>query len=116
MAYFYVTYPIDFWSGWQQPHQVFKSEKNSFEKHRKDDWEPIWKKAKWCGEQTCWEGDISEGPYVTVLPIAEGVLAPIIIGWKQSNNGTTFIYSEERLEFLEADFTYFVNEDELEQE
>jgi hypothetical protein len=47
-----------------------------------------------------------KAPYVTVLPNPdyEGRRIPVAIGWKQSNNGTTFIASEFGMPWLGTDF------------
>lgn len=48
-----------------------------------------------------WEGDITEGPYVFMLPMNDGggtMTAGFI--WKQSNNGTTFVVSPFEMPWL----------------
>jgi hypothetical protein len=39
-----------------------------------------------------WEGDISQGPFLSALPTGDGHV-DLIVAWKQSNNGTCFVAS-----------------------
>lgn len=48
-----------------------------------------------------WHGDMREGPFFSPLPAIWG--APIVVGWKQDDNGTTFWGSEHRLGWLEEE-------------
>jgi len=52
-----------------------------------------------------WEEDIREGPYVSLLPGRELDLSDWVVLLKQDNNGTTFVVSNYRLEYLDE---YFV--------
>jgi hypothetical protein len=49
-----------------------------------------------------WEGDIREGPFVSMLPFPGNNWSAPIIAWKQDNNGTTFIASPVSLPWVEA--------------
>lgn len=52
-----------------------------------------------------WEGDIREGPYFTVYPggeIGSGVW-PLVMSWKQDNNGVSFLGSEIQLHIIKDD-------------
>jgi hypothetical protein len=96
--------PIDQWSGWQKPRDVFTGlDDADADSHLAADWKPLWATAKKMAKFLGWEGDIREGPYVTVLPNAPGEFAPggIIIAWKQDNNGETFLASPRRLAWIE---------------
>jgi len=43
-----------------------------------------------------WEGDTIQGPFLSAIPHEDGN-ADLVLAWKQSNNGTTFIASERLL-------------------
>jgi hypothetical protein len=114
MAYLYVIDPIDFWSGWQKPEDVFKGTKIHDPVHNNFDWHVLWKAARSCASLSIWEGDVREGPYVTVLPPKDGCeVSPVAIAWKQDNNGTAFIYSPYELPWLEAEKAYYVNDSQI---
>ena len=49
-------------------------------------------RAKTLAKKAGWEGDISQGPFLGAIPKLDGSPS-LIIGWKQSNNGTCFIAS-----------------------
>jgi hypothetical protein len=52
-----------------------------------------------------WEGDFSQGPYYSGVPAEGGNnYCSVLIGWKQPNNGTTFVASEYKLPWLEKDW------------
>lgn len=102
----YCVLPIDFWSGWQKPSDVFKLNDGLHDEARHDaaEWRPMWEKAKTLASDVGWEGDIraGEGPFVSVLPSGDGgAMPPVVIAWKQDNNGTTFVASPIRLPWLE---------------
>jgi len=97
--YLYSVAPIDYWSGWHRPADLFVApddDESDVEIHRVSEWPPLWAKAQELARKLGWEGDISFGPVVTVLPNQPGHYwrCNVVIGWKQSNNGTTFIASE----------------------
>ena len=102
----YCLPPIDQWSGWQKPDKVFTGiEDDDGDTHPAFEWEPLWKEAQLMAVEMGWEGDVREGPYVTVLPRKPGDYWPgyVVVAWKQDNNGTTFLASPIRLEWLEND-------------
>ena len=84
--------PIDFWNGWQKPSDLFRVSvsDNTFEWHDPAEWASMWAKAQKLAKKAGWDGDIRDGPYVTVLPMPPGP-PPVVIGWKEDNNGNTFI-------------------------
>ncbi len=55
--------------------------------------------------KSAWEGDIREGPYVAMLPGNEYEFANWVVLLKQNNNGSTFVVSKYKLEYLDE---YFV--------
>ena len=89
---------IDHWSGWQRPEDVFKTgPADDFEAlHDWKDWERLWSEARDLAGRLGWEGDVRQGQFVTVLPNAPDEFSEgaVVIGWKQDNNGATFIASE----------------------
>lgn len=96
--------PIDDWTGWQEPSEVFRARVDNLISEWLDaaEWSPMWAKAQELANKAGWEGDIREGPYLTVLPYPPGP-PPIVIGWKQDNNGNTFIASPYELPWLDAE-------------
>lgn len=94
--------PIDHWSGWQRPEDVFKIRVDDEERHTAEHWASLWQEARRLAEMLGWEGDIRQGPYVTVLPVVDGWVSPVIVAWKQDNNGTTFVASPYELSWLDA--------------
>lgn len=55
-----------------------------------------------------WEGDIREGPFVSMLPGEEWDFAHWVVLLKQDNNGTTFVVSNYKLEYLDEYFVKLV--------
>lgn len=100
----YSINPIDWWNGWQVPSDLFRVSVREMEVewHEPAEWVKMWARARELAEKIGWEGDIREGPYVTVLPQPYEV-PPVVIGWKQDNNGTTFIASPFELPWLAAE-------------
>ena len=98
--------PIDFWFGWQRPGAVFRPDASgggAYFHHLVEEWPPLWERAKRLARSLGWEGDVREGPFVTVLPPADGACSPspVAIAWKQGNNGATFIATPYRLPWLD---------------
>ena len=115
--YVYSTSFIDFWDGWRRPSDVFKVPDRYHGKHptlyptyegylTPDLWETTWERAKTAAKSIGWEGDIREGPYVSMCPVPdyeEDVYdndGYFFIAWKQDNNGITFIASPVPLAYL----------------
>ena len=99
----YSTAPIDNFTGWHSPGALYDSEAA---KHGQwypwSHWEENWEKAQKIAQELGWEGDIREGPYVSMLPVVSD-WSEILIAWKQDNNGTTFIAAPYRLPGLERE-------------
>ena len=97
----YALIPIDFWNGWLKPSDLFRVSVGDDDTkwHDPAEWVSMWAKAQELARKVGWEGDIREGPYVTVLPEPPGP-SPVVIGWKQDNDGTTFIATPFELPWL----------------
>jgi hypothetical protein len=98
----YCVPTLDLWSGWQKSEDVFKL--RVFDDGTAHDASRCGAKFKDLAVKVGWEGDIREGPFVAVLPDEGGVLSPVIIAWKQDNNGTTFVASRYLLPWYDSDF------------
>ena len=103
-VHIYVLSPIDYWLGWMKEADYLASAKdyddmigNTFV----DDYKALKLKAFAQAKSVGWEGDIREGPYVTGLPSDSGEVY-VMLGWKQDNNGTTFIASPVQLSNLKT--------------
>ena len=98
--------PIDQWSGWQCPDKVFIGTEEDVDAHQSADWGELWTSVQKLALQMGWEGDVRDGPYVTVLPREPLDYWPghVIIAWKQDNNGDTFLASPIHLPWLETEY------------
>jgi hypothetical protein len=106
----YVTKPIDDWWGWQRPEDVFRHGLNialvGTPFRSTGQWHELWDRAQHQARKAFdWDGEIREGPFISVLPHPESGGSEIIIAWKQDNSGTTFIVSPFRLPWVEAEET-----------
>lgn len=115
--YGYQVDPIDFWEGWiteaayietlMQRHTGRGAFRDiaELDKMRDDLWkyDQFRKDAFHVAELVNWDGDISSGPYLCVLPAADNLTLKLVMGIKESNNGTTYIVSPVRLEYLEKE-------------
>lgn len=100
----YALPPIDFWEGWTAERTFMASclsdlnvdwglmRLGEYAKFRRD--------AMELAKRAGWEGDIRDGPYVAALPNGD-CESPLMIAWKQSSNGDTFIVSPLLLPWLE---------------
>lgn len=106
----YKIEPIDHWIGWHKPSDIFRALLAEWDCEwlRPADWERSWNKAQKLALRLGWDEDIRTGPFVTVIPDQEGSMPPFLIGWKQDNNGTTFVASPLRLPWLEVNQTEWV--------
>ena len=100
----YQVCPIYDWSGWHDPRELFRVRVRIFEDFGlfSNQWDRAWEQALELGKEAGWEGDIREGPFVSVLPEPPGSYSavPFLIAWKQDNNGTTFIASPYELPWI----------------
>ena len=104
--YIYAIAPIDFWNGWQSAEEIVSLDHNfdwinEIKFVDPDSYFSFLRKAKHAALMAGWEGDMSDGPYISMLP-DDGDPGPckFMIAWKQSNNGTTFIASPFELPWL----------------
>lgn len=104
----YCLNPIDFWHGWMSEAEYRKQiiENYGRDLHQAasewDEYLDFKEKAFELAKRLGWEGDIRGGdtPDIAGLP-ADG---KFMLGWKQDNNGTTFIASPFRLPWLESEY------------
>lgn len=101
--FIYETVPIDHWQGWLTMPEAaaklcvdglgFTHEEEL--RHLADNLEEAKRLAKAAG----WEGDMREGPFVSMLPNQDNTVS-YVIAWKQDNNGSTFVASPYQLQWL----------------
>lgn len=112
----YCVNPIDDWKGWQEPYPLFAEDEDDYNTTlTPTKWKPLWDKAQRLALRVGWEGDIRDGPFVTIIPGSMFMHSgePLaIIGWKQDNNGTTFLASPFRLPWIEDDTSTEMVEEE----
>ena len=111
MGYVYATDPIDFWNGWHKPDDILGTcgkELTDTGEGSYIDIQEYNKRLEELKEKALdlgWEGDICQGPFVSVFPQTPGDYChpKIMIGFKQRSNGTTFIYSGWKLPMFDND-------------
>lgn len=95
--------PIDCWIGWHKPTDIFRVvpdyevEPTYWDARH---WYQEWERAQAGAKKLGWEGDCRQGPYVIPLPEGDDAGWNFIIGWKQDNNGTSYIASPVELPHL----------------
>jgi hypothetical protein len=100
--------PIDWWDGWTPEYdylrRLFVDEYADNNRGRVADYVSLRAKAERMALKAGWEGDIrGDDVFVSALPPANGDGAgPLMIAWKQENNGDTFVYSPWPLPWLET--------------
>jgi hypothetical protein len=93
--YVYSLPPLDDWQGWMKA----KGAKTNPYTGTDDlpeaniEHETFLRNALAAARQAGWEGDFREGPFISVLPDPNNMCSAVYVGWKQDNNGTTFIVS-----------------------
>jgi len=107
--YVYEVPPIDAWTGWMTEEEYIASLRaNSFfdnEESQMATIKALATKAQVLAKKLGWEGDRTVGPMFSGIPNEGGDShCGVLIGWKQSNNGATFIASPYRLPWLDKDF------------
>jgi hypothetical protein len=99
--------PIDWWGGWTSEFDylrgLFTDEYADDNRDQIADYISLRAKAERMALKAGWEGDIRGGEvFVSALPPNKiGSACPIMIAWKQDNNGETFVYSPWPLPWLE---------------
>lgn len=106
MLYLYVLSPIDFWDGWVKEDQFLARPGDEYEDGGKKRYANYLTRAFTAARTSHWEGDVKDGPYISGLPGADTSCPEIMIGWKQYNNGTTFICSPFPLPWVLGDNAY----------
>lgn len=105
--FLYTLGPIDSWIGWSTEAEYKASEATQGDYDRDEAlarFEETKTQALDLGRRAGWEGDFSVGPMVAGLPNRGGdTISGILIGWKQQNDGTTFVASPYRLPWLDED-------------
>jgi len=93
---------IDFWQGWLDEEAYKQQLHDMSDDDRSLEAFMVFRGRAFDGAlRIGWEGDIREGPFVGALPIYEsGRLSPVLMAWKQDNNGTTFAASPFPLPWL----------------
>ncbi len=107
--YAYELSPIDHWGGWRRPEDVYRVSSAAEgavpwpgEHLDARGWPDLWARAQRVARKTGygWEGDIREGPFLTVLPPGEYGEPLVVIAFKQDNNGMTYVVSPVPLPWL----------------
>lgn len=101
--YVYRVDPIDDLHLWMSPGDVFnKTATDDFRSY--DEYEEVFNEGKITARFIGWEGDMREGPVVSMLPpIGAGENSLFLIAWKQDNNGESFVVSPYELPWLETE-------------
>jgi len=106
-GFVYVTGPIDWWPAWTKvdtpPVEDYGNYAGMTEaEHAAStlrEREELLESAKEKFRAAGWEGDVTMGPYFAGLP-TDDETGRTMVGLKQSNNGTTFIWSPLELPWL----------------
>jgi hypothetical protein len=99
--YVYRFLPIDDSHHWTHPSAIFNENgKDGF--RSLNEFNEVFDIGKVTARFLGWEGDIREGPYVSILPSYDsGSESPFLIAWKQDNNGECFIVSPYLLTWMD---------------
>ena len=99
----YALPPIDHWTGWKTEGEFLNDLNGDYLPLGESEYLATKERALILARDAGWEGDMREGPFIAGLPTHNtGDDREVLIGWKQDNNGTTFIVSPYRLSWLEA--------------
>lgn len=103
----YCLPPIDWWPGWITQSE-YKAEIIKWHGHdlhvAADEWDKFLEfrtQAYALAKKLGWEGDIRGGDEPDVAPLPAESNCTFMLGWKQDNNGTTFIASPYELPWLD---------------
>jgi hypothetical protein len=92
IGYVYELPPIDHWDGWAhwQPDEATRVD------------EAVTHALVQFRARTAWEGDFADGPLISGLPRPDGdSWTEVIVGIKQGNNGTVFLWTPYALDWLD---------------
>jgi hypothetical protein len=99
----YAVPPIDYWEGWTAEKEFLLSCLQNLDVGwglmRLSEYAELRRDAMELAKRAGWEGDIREGPYVAAVPNGD-CESSLMIAWKQSSNGDTFIVSPFLLPWL----------------
>lgn len=102
--FLYCIDPIDFWEGWTTLEDFIKTKRDWFEgspcRRASANMDRLFEGFYLAAKHGGWEGDVSNGPFVSGIPSGDSGNSSFMWAWKQSNNGTTYIYSPINLEWL----------------
>lgn len=103
-VFVYCLPPIDFWPAWLDPKAVVAdfATYDAPDRIDREAYEDFMIEAQRLARALNWEGDFSTGPLVAAVPCLDGGWFTFMIGWKQANNGTTYIASPVPLPHLDA--------------
>ncbi|MGY4437046.1 hypothetical protein ACVWWO_009523 [Bradyrhizobium sp. F1.13.1] len=97
----YALNPIDHWTGWMTEAQFLAQIRAGYMPVDEAGYFAAKNRALDLARSAGWEGDVRQGPFIAGMP--SGDERHFLIGWKQDNNGTTYIVSPYRLPWIEAD-------------
>ena len=100
-GYVYVLGPIDWWRAWTSldtpPVEHYRDENDRVrERHHR---QALLEHATARFRDAGWDGDVRLGPFFAGLPTHD-VTGEVMVGLKQDNNGTTFIWSPNELPWV----------------
>jgi hypothetical protein len=95
----YAMGPIENWEGWRPAEGASTFGEASIAERA--EFREFFSRAREIARELGWEGDISEGPFVSALPDPAQHGSAIMVAWRQSKNGTTFVASPFRIPYLE---------------
>lgn len=96
--------PHDWWGGWIDlaKHQVSKFADDHLGNEAAELTQQVDRMlaaAKSLSTKHGWEGDMIQGPFLSAIPNHDNAIE-LALGWKQSNNGVTYIASSTELSHL----------------
>ncbi len=97
----YALTPIDHWTGWMSEAEFLSQLGEGYMPVDESAYLATKDRALDLARSAGWEGDIRQGPFIAGLPTNDEHL--FLLGWKQDNNGTTYIVSPYRLPWVEAE-------------
>jgi hypothetical protein len=105
-VYVYEMSPVDYWEGMTPLGSYFDDRcmSNMLEWRRAPEFDRVlrflFRTMEIARSHGHWEGDVAHGPYISAVPDSGGLDCALILAWKQSNNGTTYVASQIELPWL----------------